>query len=1283
MKSCLKKVVLSASALLSFGVCAGTLLEDLSTNENLVATSPYASGGDVILKLGDNEYVHVFANAAAAARFVPSVNLTARVLVVGGGGGAGCGFKPDTWQFATGGGGGGGGVREYTGVTLAKSSAYTVTVGAGGQGAANVTTQGGTGASTSLVGPDVNCEVAGGGGGGSATNDVGFASGLSAATGGGAAGWAAKAADPSLFGTPGSGSDYGLGGGATSVNNKNVCGGGGGGAGQAGLPGGHTSGTAGVQVGGNGLLTDILGSDFYFGGGGAGGSHSVNGTGAFRNLGGLGGGGMSYANSYATCVAEEGAAGYGGGGAAGWVCGGSASIFGRAGGCGSVIVRYTHTPSGDAPLLSGVTVRSADGGHRAVVSGFVSGFGSSASASVAVKIWPKADPSTVLTRTVVVPSTQTDAFLQGVGGLNPGVEYDYEVYTDPADKVTGTLVSESGNPGLTTSAASAQAVSDSPYEKYLVLPTGTHDVTVAGGYVDLLVVGGGGAGGYGGNSAKDGGSAGGGGGGVLHAGRRYFSGGTYRVTVGAGGQPMANKSSAAGWGEISSVMLSSSSDATFVFPAVVAYGGGRGQSWELNTIEDGTCASTGGAARNSKSPSDRIMEGQGHIGGYVGPDFAAGGGGGAGGPGVSGAAHKAGDGGPGKASSVTGTIAYYGAGGGGGTGGSGSAQRPGLGGSGVGGLGYDYQNSKVAPGDGVAGTGSGGGGGGSSKPSGGAGGDGTVIFRYFDATGLTGRLTPILAWFPEQYVAGVSVLTFSVAVPFAGEGSDGVSLSARYWTNAEDCGDASKATDIVLDANFMDPTTRTFSLTGLSPARTYFVQVLATNGSGSEASSIYEMRTLQGLGTALTRTQLQAFNTFGYSVSQLGTGVSTLKLMASQDGGETWQQAGDSWTATAGDSLQVSRNLLEVEGFAFGVSTMCKLVLENADSDSGVPATSSETETVTFMLSDEAVYTWSDAVTDGRWDDPTSWTCSLDGYGLGRSLGYPVYGSSVKFKNNQTNIVRLVKNETCHALYYNIEKADITYVGTNVTLSTLNHHAEHTKSTKNSTFTFDGVNFTNGGGAFQPQAGCKLVARNGARISFNLNASSGTLTVDVGSGCVVSGTGFVMNGSGNALLVEDGLAVASSGTLSCLNTTVTVRGNRPALQARTGLALKSCLIDFYLPAEPYGEEMIESEDLWLARAPLRKNYIKDNSTHSLEGSTIHINRKSPAKRCTGERDYLLFDARAGQYAASSGIVTNGLQVTGLEAGEYLYCEYDSPQTANPTRVYVHVKGGSGFQIRLR
>ena len=65
----MKRIMLIAATLtvgLAYGAFAGPLLVDLATNANKVATSPFASGGDIILCLDSsaNEYAHVFTNTA-------------------------------------------------------------------------------------------------------------------------------------------------------------------------------------------------------------------------------------------------------------------------------------------------------------------------------------------------------------------------------------------------------------------------------------------------------------------------------------------------------------------------------------------------------------------------------------------------------------------------------------------------------------------------------------------------------------------------------------------------------------------------------------------------------------------------------------------------------------------------------------------------------------------------------------------------------------------------------------------------------------------------------------------------------------------------------------------------------------------------------------------------------------------------------------------------------------------------------------------------------------------
>ena len=82
----MKRIMLIAATLtvgLASGAFAGPLLVDLATNANKVATSPFASGGDLILKLGDKEYVHVWPAATPPTRMYVHLvsNLGSTIIV--------------------------------------------------------------------------------------------------------------------------------------------------------------------------------------------------------------------------------------------------------------------------------------------------------------------------------------------------------------------------------------------------------------------------------------------------------------------------------------------------------------------------------------------------------------------------------------------------------------------------------------------------------------------------------------------------------------------------------------------------------------------------------------------------------------------------------------------------------------------------------------------------------------------------------------------------------------------------------------------------------------------------------------------------------------------------------------------------------------------------------------------------------------------------------------------------------------------------------------------------
>ena len=246
-------------------------------------------------------------------------------LVVAGGGGAG-GF---------GGAGGAGGV--ITGnLSLISAQTYTITVGAGGAGAANR----GVAASNGSVSFFAYVGAAGGGFGGSDSSGgaaVALQSGQSGGSGGGASylGTATAGLGNTPAVTPVQGFNGSLGGSST-----NIFGGAGGGAGGA---AGTFTGPLASANGGVGISSSITGSAVFYGGGGGGPSSSASATGG---VGGNGGGGNGGKNS----VGIAGTTNTGGG------AGGCWTDAGIAGGSGVVILSIptaicTNTTTG-SPIVT-------------------------------------------------------------------------------------------------------------------------------------------------------------------------------------------------------------------------------------------------------------------------------------------------------------------------------------------------------------------------------------------------------------------------------------------------------------------------------------------------------------------------------------------------------------------------------------------------------------------------------------------------------------------------------------------------------------------------------------------------------------------------------------------------------------------------------------------------------------------------------------------------------------------------------------------------------------------
>ena len=232
---------------------------------------------------GDNYDLYTFLNTGNNTFVVSDGNITADIFVLGGGGGS---------SGRYGGGGGAGGIQVSSNVTIPPGT-YTVTVGAGGSGAA-VGVDGSDGGNSTIVVSGVSYTGFGGGGG---ARDA--AVGRNGGCGGG--------------GVTGGIGSQGFNGARANMGN---AGGGGGGMGSAGFN----------RDGGNGKAYDFTGTSVVYAGGGAAqtGTESANGT------GGTGGGGTAQGSSVST--GENGTDGLGGGAAGGFATGGR-------GGSGRVMIR--------------------------------------------------------------------------------------------------------------------------------------------------------------------------------------------------------------------------------------------------------------------------------------------------------------------------------------------------------------------------------------------------------------------------------------------------------------------------------------------------------------------------------------------------------------------------------------------------------------------------------------------------------------------------------------------------------------------------------------------------------------------------------------------------------------------------------------------------------------------------------------------------------------------------------------------------------------------------------
>ncbi len=266
------------------------------------------------------------------------------------------------------------------------------------------------------------------------------------------------------------------------------------------------------------------------------------------------------------------------------------------------------------------------------------------------------------------------------------------------------------------------------YKVHVFTSDGTFTAPTTGATnVQVLVVAGGGGGGAG--------SGGGGGAGGVVASSTYnvTPGGTYTVTVGAGGS--------GGTGGATPTRGNTGSNS--VFGSLTAngggYGGGGGNAAVVGGANGGSGGGSGGGGASVTTGGTGSQGSNGGANVFTANCYGSGGGGGNTTVGAAGTGSGSGNGGTGTTSSITGASVTYAGGGGGGiyNGGGCSA---GSGGSGGGGTGA---STNAAGSNGTANTGGGGGGGwrsadGATNTAGGDGGSGIVIVTYLADSGLAG-----------------------------------------------------------------------------------------------------------------------------------------------------------------------------------------------------------------------------------------------------------------------------------------------------------------------------------------------------------------------------------------------------------------------------------------------------------------------------------------------------------------------------------------------------------------
>lgn len=338
------------------------------------AAMKFATGGDVTRfrytdpssGVGYTAFVHTFTNTAAAAEFrnMSGKTFPVRMLVVGGGGAGMDGHNGTGSKYVYGGGGGGGGGVTETNALVSAGDVWTIRVGAGGSitNHSYTVARGAAGASSVSNGVEKLVLTPGGGAGGSRVSTInGVRPTVGAAGGGGSGETGAECAGTNGVYTSTTFISEGVANPWGGTAWYKSFGGGGGGAGES----------ANGKNGGSGLVSDITGSNVYYGSGGGGGGFC---RGTTFVAGGDGGdvnaakGGTGDETSITK--ASNPPANTGSGGAGGISFDGNAYsafdatyAYGTSGADGVVIIRYDIP---DTPCIGGDIVTVTTNGNKVV-----------------------------------------------------------------------------------------------------------------------------------------------------------------------------------------------------------------------------------------------------------------------------------------------------------------------------------------------------------------------------------------------------------------------------------------------------------------------------------------------------------------------------------------------------------------------------------------------------------------------------------------------------------------------------------------------------------------------------------------------------------------------------------------------------------------------------------------------------------------------------------------------------------------------------------------------------